>query len=296
MPRKKIQETKTTQSEEISNGGSDNVMDEINHQLTEADEYVAKKAIKRGDNSTIDSSEIPDLLTDEIIDNEDDEDFDPEAVEQIDAEAKKSFLENEVFDAIVKFMKTDDLIKEKENELREMIAPLKKQRSSLETFLIDYLEQIDQEFIKIGEKTQLTKVETESKGAIKPENVAEALLEGFKKHELYTDEQHDEMVKVIKDMMAIVESKREKKVKKKIARVDLEKEAKKQAAKEAKQKKQDEIANVNDNEEKIGKMEKVAKKASPKAAKSTKSAAKSPGPVKSQPKAQKTQKVTKARK
>jgi hypothetical protein len=245
------------------------IMKEINQQLTEADEYVAKK-VKRNENSTIDSSDVPDLFTDEIISEHDNKSIDDETAQKLNDEAKQSYLENDVFDAIVQFMKTDDLISEKEKELRDQIAPLKKQRTSLETFLIDYLEQIDQEYIKIGEKTQLTKVETETKGAIKPENVAEALLEGFKKHELYADEQHDEMVRVIKDMMQIVESKREKKIKKKIRRVNLEKEAKKNAAKEAKQKKAEEKSRQSKRDKKLDNAQKNGSKGKAKGKKATK--------------------------
>jgi hypothetical protein len=284
MPRKKVNETKV--ADNFNDGSNHDIMDEINQQLTEADEYVAKK-MKRGENSTVDSSEVQDIFTDEIISQHGDEkSMDDETAQNLDNEAKQSFLENDVFDAIVKFMKTDDIISEKEAEHREMISPLKKQRSSLEGFLIDYLEQIDQEFIKIGEKTQLTKVETESKLAIKPENVAEALLEGFKKHELYTDDQRDEMMRVIKDMMTIVESKRERKIRKKIARVDLEKEEKKKAAKEAKQKKNDSIARDAKIDAKIdAKAEKIEKSSKSKnAKKATKGATKS------------AQRVTKTRK
>lgn len=290
MPRKKIEETKTkpeTQNhndDAIDDTSNNGIMSEINQQLTDAGEYVAKK-MKQNDNNTVDSSEVPDVFTDEIISHhDDDKSIDDETAQKLDAEAKQSFLENDVFDAIVQFMKTDDLIAEKESAHRESITPLKKHRTSLETFLIDYLEQIDQEFIKIGEKTQLTKVATESKGAIKPENVAEALIEGFKKHELYTDEQRDEMLRVVKDMMLIVESKRERKIKKKIARVNLDKEAKKNAAKEAKKKKNDNASKIASAAAKVNaKVEKIEKKGSKgKATKATK--------------ASKVQRVTKARK
>lgn len=273
MPRRNVQENKNCNSKnDISIDESNNFIDEINQQLTEADEYIAKKG-KKKDNSILDSSEIPDVFTDDIISQQNnDQSIDEEIENEIDEEAKKSFVENEVFDAIVKFMKMDDFIAEKETEHREMIAPIKKQRMTLETFLIDYLEQIDQEFIKIGEKTKLTRVETETKAPIKPENVADALLEGFKKHELYTEEKHDEMIRVIKDMMTIVESKRTRTITKKIARIDLEKETKKKNAKEAKQKKKDNVDNAAKKdaklEEKVEKVSKITKtnekKANPK--------------------------------
>jgi hypothetical protein len=215
---------------------SDNILKEINEQLTEANEYVAKK-ISITDHSTIDSSDVPDVMTDDMLsDINDNMSIDEETANKLDEEAKESYLQNDVFEAIVKYMEADDIIHEKESEHRDEIAPLKKQRSSLEVFLIDYLDHIDQEFIKIGEKTQLTRVETVSKAPIKSENVAEALVEGFKKHELYTDDQHDEMLKVIKDMIQIVESKREQKTKKKISRINLEKQTKKNAKEEANKK------------------------------------------------------------
>jgi hypothetical protein len=209
-------------------------MKEINQQLTEADEYIAKT--QSGNDTLLDSSDVPDMMTDDMLSefNNDKISIDEETAKKLDEEAKKSFVENDVYDAVVQFMKTDDMISKKETELREEIAPLKKHRTGLETFLIDYLEQIDQEFIKIGEKTQLTKVETVTKSAIKPANVADALVEGFKKHELYTEDQVDEMTRVIKDMMLIVESKREQKITKKIARIDLDKKAKKDAKKASK--------------------------------------------------------------
>ena len=175
--------SKTQDSEE-------QIMNEINQQLTEADEYVAiaKKHGSR-DARDIDSSDVPDIMTDDVS-----EKVDEETSKRIDEEAKKAYMQNDIVDAIVRFMKTDDIICEKERELREYVTPLKKQRTELELFLIDYLEKIEQEYIVVGSKSRLNKVETTVKAPIKPENVAEALMEGFKKHELYLDEQHDEMV------------------------------------------------------------------------------------------------------
>lgn len=241
----------------------ENIMNEINQQLTEAEEYVPVQR-KNTDDKITDSSDIPDVFTEDSVselsnknsvlkdnydndnDNDDkdvdvdvdvdaDADIDDETSKRIDEEAKKAFRENDIVDAIVRYMKTDDIISEKEQELREIIAPLKKQRTELESFLIDYLEQIDEEFIIVGKKAKLNKVETVTKLPIKPENVAEALLEGFKKHELYSEDQHDEMLKVIKDMIGMVEAKREQKIKKKITRIDVEKEEQLRIKKEEKE-------------------------------------------------------------
>lgn len=199
----------------------------INQQLATAQEYEAQRTGR--DRCDIqDSSEIPDNITDEYLSDGEDRQIGEEESKQIDSESKKNYLESDVFDSIVKFMKTDDLISEREMEFRQEITPLKKQRTDLENFLIGYLEEMDNDFIQLGKTTKLTKVETENVAPIKPENVADALVEGFRKHELYTEEEHDEMVRVVKDLLIIVDSKRERSIKKKIARVDIRAEQEKE--------------------------------------------------------------------
>jgi hypothetical protein len=235
--------SKTLDSEE-------QIMNEINQQLTEADEYVAIAKKHRSndarDAKDIDSSDVPDIMTDDVS-----EKIDEQTSKRIDEEAKEAYMQNDIVDAIVRFMKTDDIICEKERELREYVAPLKKQRTELELFLIDYLEKIEQEYIVVGSKSRLNRVETIVKAPIKPENVAAALMEGFKKHELYSDEQHDEMEKVIQDLLDIVDTKREQKTKKKIARIDVEKEEAKRAQQAQKEAKALERSSKKDNREKV---------------------------------------------
>ena len=136
-------------------------MTEINDELHDAEDYVAKRS--KDNNESVDSSYVPDMLT-EITGNKHvkksscsgdyKEEEDKEGYEK-----KDKYEETDIFDAIIEFMKTDDCIVTKETEHREVVSVLKKKRTQLENYLIDYLEHIEQDCINLGTKVRLMKEE-----------------------------------------------------------------------------------------------------------------------------------------
>lgn len=122
--------------------------------------------------------------------------------------------------------------KKKEEEHRAFMKSIKENRTKLETFIIGYLDKIDEEFVKIGNNHQLTKIVKETKAPIKPDNIKQVLKEEFKQKGIAeSDQQIDRMVE---EFIMKIEEKRETKSKKTLSRSDPEKEVIKQQKKDEK--------------------------------------------------------------
>ncbi len=194
---------------------------------TKANTKINKKIIEkvqkeesgsRINNSDSDSSQISDVDSNQNIDiKEDKED--------------KEEDETKLMDYIIKYIKIDDMIKRKNTEFKQEVKPIKDSKKKLEDYIISYLDGIEQDFINVGKSNTLTKVVTEQKSAIKMDNIEETLIDGFKKHNLYEDD--EEMYEVIKEFIKNIDEKRETKTKKSIVRTQPKekKEAKQKAEK-----------------------------------------------------------------
>lgn len=134
----------------------------------------------------------------------------------IDNEAEAEYIQTVVLDRVVKYIKIDDIIKQKQQEYKKEMKIIKDHKDKLEQFLIEYLDKIDQEFIQVGDKGTLTKTESRTKSSIKMEDISISLIEGFKKHKIYDD--ISEIKRVVEDFIETIENRRDVKVRKYLKR------------------------------------------------------------------------------
>jgi len=154
---------------------------------------------------------------DDISDSEisDASDISDATVEQ---HAKKTYLEKEFLDKVFKYVKTDDLLREKISEqkakmaeLREEQNVLKEKKASLEEYILNSLDNMDQKIVNIAGNGKLTKNESVTKGAIKIETIKESISENLKKEGIMPDEAKQE--KFLEQILNVIDIKRPKKTK-----------------------------------------------------------------------------------
>ena len=215
-----------------------------------------------------DSSEISDIDENQDI---------PDAFEEYDEEEKKDaegaeftdeYINTVVADRVIKYLKLDDLMKEKQAEHKKEIKTIKDTKEQLEQFLITYLDKVNEEYIQLGGKSTLTKVEKESISPPKMEDVSVCLIEGFRRHEIYDND--DKIKQVVEDFMKQIEIKRERKVRKYLKRSsdeekkkqngDTTADAKSSAKGSRKQNKKEQIDNIDQGDMSIEKVAKNVKK------------------------------------
>ena len=63
----------------------------------------------------------------------------------------------------------------------------------MEKYIISYLETINEEFVKIGDSAKLTKTISQTKGAIKQDNIKVSIFDGLKKENI-PDNKIDELL------------------------------------------------------------------------------------------------------
>lgn len=134
-------------------------------------------------------------------------------------------LKKIVLDRVIKYLKFDDIIKEKQTKHRVEMKKIKETKDKLEQYLIEYLDKVNEDNIQIGNKTTLIKTETQKKSQPKMEDIGICLIDGFKKYEIYKTE--DEIHKVVADFIKLIEDKRTVKTRKYIKRKDNNEQNKK---------------------------------------------------------------------
>jgi DNA-binding phage protein len=117
-----------------------------------------------------------------------DEDYDNMTSDEISQKGKDKFFKTELMEKIIKYIKIDDSIKDKQKELREQTKCLKTQKNDMEKYILSYLENIDEDYVNIDGTAKLTKTTTTSKGMIKPDNIKISVLEGLKKQNVQIDD------------------------------------------------------------------------------------------------------------
>jgi len=123
--------------------------------------------------------------------------------------AKDEYLNNVVLDKVIKFIKTDDLIRKKNKEHREELKVLKQERIEQEEYLMLYLKEINQKNIDINCSTGITHLtisESKRKEQIKPENIKKAVISELYKEKLVKSE--NRVNKIIDDLFAMIEENR----------------------------------------------------------------------------------------
>jgi len=139
----------------------------------------------------------------------------------IEKEAEAEYIQTVVLDRVVKYIKIDDIIKQKQQEHKKEMKTIKDHKDKLEQFLIDYLDKIDQEYIQVGDKGTLTKTESRTKSSIKMEDISISLIEGFKKHKIYDD--IADIKRIVEDFVETIENRRDVRVRKYLKRTKAKK-------------------------------------------------------------------------
>ena len=108
--------------------------------------------------------------------------------DNISRSAKQTYIQNELYERIIKYLKLDDMIKEKQKEISHHIKILKEKKQDMEKFIIGYLDQEKEDFVKIEGEGKLTKTVSVTKGAIKPDNIKQTLFKSIKDNNLMNDD------------------------------------------------------------------------------------------------------------
>ena len=184
-------------------------------------------------NEDNDSSFVSDIGDKEISNN---------AFEYDDKKVHEEFVKTVLVDKVSKYIKLDNIIKEKQDKLKTELKKIKDAKEQMEEYIISYLDKNDAEFLGIGNE-KLIKTVKETKAPIKIENIEESLIEGFKKYELYKND--EEISKVVKDFLMTIDSKRKITQRKYLTRENNKKEDKKEVKKEDKKEVKKQVKNKN---------------------------------------------------
>jgi len=171
----------------------------------------------------VDSSDISSM---------DEDDIDMLTNQDIQRKATNSFVQNELLERITKYLKIDSKIKEKQKEVREYMRVMKEQKDSMEKYIIKYLEDVNEEFIKIDGEGKLVRTQTITRGVINNENIKTSVGNSLKKENINLDDKT--FMNLIQTILEQVETNRPKKTRTYIKRT---KETKKETTCAKKEKK-----------------------------------------------------------
>lgn len=154
------------------------VKKEMNKNIKKDNKKDNKKEKKDNDSSDISSyNENNDIYND----------FENMTADEISQKGKEKFFKTELMEKIIKYIKIDDSIKEKQKEIREQMKVMKTQKESMEKYIISYLESINEEFVNITGTAKLTKTVTNTKGAINYDNIKLSVIDTLKKQNIEED-------------------------------------------------------------------------------------------------------------
>ncbi|AYV78818.1 MAG: hypothetical protein Edafosvirus36_8 [Edafosvirus sp.] len=144
--------------------------------------------------------------------DEDDED------DQISKDASSNHMNNEFREKVVTYIKIDDLVRKKKEEIKE----LQTKKKPCEEFLIRYLEGIGENIVQV-DGTKLIKNKSETKEALKKDVIKDSILDKIKEKKLLNND--TDCIKVVEDMLDLMEQRRPMKIRTNIKRT-FEKERK----------------------------------------------------------------------
>lgn len=223
--KKVIIEEESTESFDDENNDKDSsdISDiDDDQEISDAFTYDDKKAKAKRmlkSNNKINNNDDTDVDTDNVNDDTDINDnsiIDNDSNNINDDELDEEYVQTVVMERVIKYIKLDDVIKEKQTEHRKEMKTLKDTKDNLEQFLIGFLDKINEEYIQLGNKSTLIKTETQTKAPPKMEDIGVCLVDGFRKYEIYEDD--DEIKRVVKDFLKSIEEKREIKTRKYLKR------------------------------------------------------------------------------
>jgi hypothetical protein len=105
-----------------------------------------------------------------------------------DTQSKKGGTDNNFLEKIVKYIKTDDLIRKKISEHKNEISELKEKKVVLEAQILKYLETIEQKQVNIDGKGKLLRTESIRKGGFNAQLVQQSIFEALQKDRLISDD------------------------------------------------------------------------------------------------------------
>jgi len=112
-------------------------------------------------------------------------------------------VSNDFKEKIISFIKVDDLIRKKQEEIKE----LREKKEDYEEYILKFMDKSEASFVNIpGGK--LIKNQSETKAPLKIEIIKEAITEGIKKEKLTESEEINK--KVLDDIIELMEVKRGK--------------------------------------------------------------------------------------
>ncbi len=112
-------------------------------------------------------------------------------------------VSNDFKEKIISYIKVDDLIRKKQEEIKE----LKDKKEEFEEYILKFMDKSDASFVNIpGGK--LIKNQSETKAPLKIEIIKESIIEGIKKEKLSESEEVNK--KVIDEIIELMETKRGK--------------------------------------------------------------------------------------
>lgn len=149
--------------------------------------------------------------------------------EEIKKKAKETYIQTDFFEKVIKYVKTDNLIRKETIEFREKINTLKEEKQDLENFILRYLDVQEENVININGSGKLTKYESVRKKGINKDIIQQAICDQIKKEKLVTDDK--KLKELAEETYNIMEGKREKTVKTVLKRTFI-KEKKAKAVKE----------------------------------------------------------------
>lgn len=116
---------------------------------------------------------------------------------------KEQNIGNDFKEKIMHYIKIDDLIRKKQEEIKD----LKEKKEEAEEYILKFLDKNDANFVNVpGGK--LIKNQSETKAPLKIEMIKEAIVEGIKKEKLTDTEEVNK--KLLEDIVEIMENKRGK--------------------------------------------------------------------------------------
>ena len=140
-----------------------------------------------------------------------DEDYENMTLDEVSQKGKEKFFKTELMEKIVKYIKIDDTIKEKQKELQIQVKALKTQKTDMEKYIISYLEAIKEDFVNIEGSCKLTRATSTTKVAIKIDNIKTSVVDGIRKQNINIDER--KLNELLESVIVSVEQNRPTKTK-----------------------------------------------------------------------------------
>ncbi len=180
--------------------------------------------------SSDESSDITTINSDNELNNNQEQDIESnkennneDVGDNKEEDEEKKVVSNEFKEKILGYIKIDDLIRIKMDEIKE----LKEKKELCEEYILKNLDKNESNFINIpGGK--LIKNQSETKGPLKSDVIKEAIIDGLKKDNITNEEN---TIKVVDDILTLMEEKRGKvnrvNLKRTFERVKKKKEPKK---------------------------------------------------------------------